>query len=246
MSFFRGSVVPSSSPFSPRQALDWFTAQHAGSFGPEFLRASIEWGVGSRGQYLGIRTDDIRDSVAGPDDLPLDTETERVVLACGAMYAAGNLVTLRMKSFLAGPQGPLQTRLQTFCVQLLESWIARHRGVLSAQDRALLSRAATSVRDLLRDEALVSLEEPDGTVPISETGWFDDSFVYLTAPTMAGIAQAAEADPGRLFDLLQVQDLLKPGGERGFQYKMPSRVPGRPRAYRISRDVLRFAAASQS
>lgn len=221
-------------------------AQHAGSFGPELLRASIDWGVGSQGQYLGIRTDDIRDSVAGPDDLPLDAETERVVLACGAMYAAGHLVTLRMKSFLAGPQAPLQTRLEAFCAHLLESWIARHRGVLSAQDRALLSRAATAVRDLLRDEALVSLEAPDGTVPISETGWFDDSFVYLTAPTVAGIAQAAEADLGRLFDLLQVQDLLKPGGERGFQYKLPSRVPGRPRAYRISRDVLRFAAAGQS
>jgi hypothetical protein len=218
-------------------------AQHAGSFGPEFLRASIEWGVGSRGQYLGIRTDDIRDSVAGPDDLPLDTETERVVLACGAMYAAGNLVTLRMKSFLAGPQGPLQTRLQTFCVQLLESWIARHRGLLSAQDRALLSRAATAIRDLLRDEALVSLDAPEGTVPLSDIGWFDDSFVYLTSPTVAGIAREAEADLGRLFDLLQVQDLLKPGGERGYQYKLPSRVPGRPRAYRISRDVLRFAAA---
>jgi hypothetical protein len=46
----------------------------------------------------------------------------------------------------------------------------------------------------------------------------------------------------RLFDLLQVQDLLKPGGERGYQFKLPSRVAGRPRAYRISRDILRFAA----
>ncbi len=196
--------------------------------------------------YLGVKIKGIKKIVTGHDDLPLDAETDRVALACGAMYAAGHLVTLRMKSFLAGPQAPLQTRLETFCAHLLESWIARHRGVLSAQDRALLSRAATSVRDLLRDEALVSLEAPDGTVPISETGWFDDSFVYLTAPTMSGIAQAAEADPGRLFDLLQVQDLLKPGGERGFQYKLPSRVPGRPRAYRISRDVLRFAAVGQN
>jgi len=221
-------------------------AQHAGSFGPEFLRASIDWGLAtpSHGSYLGKRTSDIKKTVTGPDDLPLDAETERVALACGAMYAAGHLVTLRMQSALAGPQGPLQKRLQTFCAQLLEGWVAKHRGVLSAQDRALLSRAATAIRDLLRDEALVSLDAADGTVPISETGWFDDSFVYLTAPTMAGIAQKAEADLGRLFDLLQVQDLLKPGGERGFQYKLPSRVPGRPRAYRLSRDVLRFATVS--
>jgi hypothetical protein len=223
-------------------------AQHAGSFGPELLRASIKWGLATQrdSDYLRFRTEEIKETITGSDDLPLDAETDRVALACGAMYGAGDLVTFRMKSALAAPQIPLRKRLKTFCAQLLESWIARHRGVLSAQDRALLSLAATAVRDLLRDEALVSLDAPDGTVPLSETGWFDDNFVYLAAPTMAGIAQAAEADPGRLFDLLQVQDLLKPGGERGFQYKLPSRVVGRPRAYRISRDVLRFAAAGQS
>ncbi|WP_420398171.1 DUF927 domain-containing protein [Nioella sp.] len=220
-------------------------AQHAGSFGPEFLRASIDWGLAiqSHVTYLGERTDEIKKTITGSDDLSLDAETDRVALACGDMYGAVHLAVLCMSSEKAGATKPLRERLKTFCAQLLESWIARHRGVLSAQDRALLSRAATAVRDLLRDEALVLLEEPDGTVPISETGWFDDSFVYLTAPTMAGIAQAAEADLGRLFDLLQVQDLLKPGGERGYQYKLPSRVPGRPRAYRISRDILRFAAA---
>lgn len=220
-------------------------AQHAGRFGPEFLRASIDWGLArpSHVTYLGETRNDVKKTIAGPDDLPLDAETERVVLACGAMYAAGHLVTLRMKSALAGPQVPLQKRLQTFCAQLLEGWVAKHRGVLSAQDRALLSRAATAIRDLLRDEALVPLDHPDGTVPLSDIGWFDDSFVYLTGPMIAGIAREAEADLGRLFDLLHVQDLLKPGGERGYQYKLPSRVVGRPRAYRISRDILRFAAA---
>jgi hypothetical protein len=218
-------------------------AQHASSVGPEVLRASIEWGVGSKSTYLGIKTEEIRKTVTGPDDLPLDAETDRVALACGNLYGAGHLVILRMSRALAGPEQQLQKRLQTFCAQLLEGWVAKHRGVLSAQDRALLSRAATAIRDLLRDEALVSLDHPDGTVPNSETGWFDDSFVYLTGSTVAGIAREAEADLGRLFDLLQVQDLLKPGGERGYQYKLPSRVLGRPRAYRISRDVLRFAAA---
>lgn len=217
-------------------------AQHAGSVGPEVLRASIEWGVGSQSTYLGIRREEIKKTVTGLDDLPLDAETDRVAMACGDLYGAGHLVMSRMSHALAGPKHKLQERLKTFCAQLLEGWIAKHRGVLSAQDRALLSRVATAVRDLLRDEVLVSLDHPDETVPLSDSGWFDDSFVYLTGSTITGIAREAEADLGRLFDLLQVQDLLKPGGERGYQYKLPSRVFGRPRAYRISRDVLRFAA----
>ncbi|OSQ57043.1 hypothetical protein MCRY_18495 [Marivita cryptomonadis] len=220
-------------------------AQHAGSVGPEVLRASIDWGLATHAHssYLGIKTEEIKKTITGREDLPLDAETDRVALACGAMYGAGHLATLRMSRALAGREHLLQKRLKIFCVNLLESWVAKHRGLLSAQDRALLSRAATAIRDLLRDEALVSLDAPEGTVPLSDIGWFDDSFVYLTSPTVAGIAREAEADLGRLFDLLQVQDLLKPGGERGYQYKLPSRVPGRPRAYRISRDVLRFAAA---
>lgn len=217
-------------------------AQHAGTLGTAFLQACIDWGLGKQRVYLGIRTDDIRESVTGPDDLPLDAETERVALACGAVYAAGHLFTLRMQHALVGPLSPLQKLLKAFCKRLLEGWVAKHRGVLSAQDRAMLSRTATTVRDLLRDDALVSLETDEGAVALSEIGWFDQHFVYLTGPAMAGIAREADAQLDRLFALLQAQDLLKTGNERGFQFKLPSRVPGRPRAYRISRDVLRFAA----
>jgi hypothetical protein len=227
----------------PEQVLS-AAAKHAGSFGPAFLRACISWDVWrwSHKASIGIKTDDIRDTVTGPDQLPLDAETERVVQAFGAMYGAGYQVTSRMKDALIIAQGPLRTQLNVFCRRLLEGWIAKHRGVLSAPDRALLNRAATAVRDLLRDDALVSLENLDGAVALSEVGWFDDHFVYLSGATIADIARDAEAQLDRLFDLLQVQDLLKPGGERGYQFKLPSRVPGRPRAYRISRDILRFAA----
>lgn len=219
-------------------------SKHAGSFGPEFLRACIDWDVWKENnrRSIGIKTDDIRDTVTGPEHLPLDAETERVVQAFGAMHGAGYQITMHMSGALIVAQYPLRAQFKAFCIGLLEGWIARHRGLLSAPDRALLSRAATAVRDLLRDDALVSLENPDGAVALSEVGWFDDHFVYLSGATIAGIARDAEAQLDRLFDLLQVQDLLKPGGERGYQFKLPSRVAGRPRAYRISRDILRFAA----
>jgi hypothetical protein len=216
-------------------------AQYAGTFGPALLRASITWGVGNQKTFLDSRGDDIRQSVSGRDDLPLDAETERVALATGAMHEAGNLVMLRMPVAEAKTEVSRLKRVAALCKRLLEGWIGKHRGVLSAPDRALLNHAATQVRDLLRDGALTSLDTPEGTVPLTDIGWYDDHFVYLTGPTIAGIAQAADAGLDRLFDLLEGQDLLKPGGERGYQYKLPSRVPGRPRAYRLSRAILRFA-----
>jgi len=142
----------------------------------------------------------------------------------------------------ADSQSSRLKRLEALFKQLLQGWVVKHRGVLSAQDRVLLSRAATEIRNLLRDDTLTSLDAQDGAVPLSDIGWYDDHFVYLTGPTVAGIAQAGNASVDRLFDLLQIQDLLKPGGERGYQFKLPSRVPGRPRAYRLSRDILRFSA----
>jgi|GEM_PF-5884084 len=168
-------------------------------------------------------------------------EGERVALVTGAMHGAGNLVMRRMRVAEAKTELSRLKRVAALCKRLLEGWIGKHRGVLSAPDRALLNHAATQVRDLLRDGALTSLDTPEGTVPLTDIGWYDDQFVYLTGPTIAGIAQAADAGLDRLFDLLEGQDLLKPGGERGYQYKLPSRVPGRPRAYRLSRDILRFA-----
>jgi hypothetical protein len=140
---------------------------------------------------------------------------------------------------------PAQPRDQAkgFFVQLAQSWITRHRGVLTTQDRRAISHTATRIRDMLRENTLAPLAPADGIVRASDNGWQDDAYVYLTGQTLAEIAQSAGAPLDRLIELLVAQDLLLHGRERGYKFKLPARVPGRPRAYRLTREILRYAAA---
>ncbi|MGI3213309.1 DUF927 domain-containing protein [Roseovarius tibetensis] len=212
-------------------------ASNSGVFGPGFVRSAINWGIGNQRIFLEIRTDDIRDVLTEKDTVPVDAETDRVCRVIGALHGTG--AVLEKQKLVPGMKRP-----KSLCQRLFKEWVARHRGVLSSQDRALLSKAATEIRRLLREDALTPLDTADAVVPLSDVGWHDDHAVYLTVRTMTAVATAGEASLERLIDLLIAQDLLRPGRERGNQFRLPSRVPGRPRAYKIRRpEILRFATA---
>jgi hypothetical protein len=212
-------------------------ARHAGSFGPELTQRLIDWKVGGRDGYLRAHCDEVVDALNGRDDLPLDAQTERVAVACGMMYTAFDCV-VRRELVPAQPRD----RAKGFFIQLVQGWITRHRGVLTKQDRRAISHTATRIRDMLRENTLAPLAPADGIVRASEVGWQDDAHVYLTGQTLSEIAQTADAPLDRLIELLVAQDLLLHGRERGYKFKLPSRVPGRPRAYRLTREILRYAA----
>jgi hypothetical protein len=213
-------------------------ARHAATFGPELTQRLIDWKVGSRDVYMRAHCEEVGDAISGRDDLPLDAQTARVAMACGMMYTALDCAVRR-------DLVPAQPRDQAkgFFVQLAQSWITRHRGVLTTQDRKFISHTATRIRDMLRENTLAPLSPADGIVQASDNGWQDDAYVYLTGQTLADIAQSAGAPLDRLIELLVAQDLLLHGRERGYKFKLPSRVPGRPRAYRLTREILRYAAA---
>ena len=163
----------------------------------------------------------------------VDVETQRISRAFGALHGAGAFIEL--DKLVPGFKRPTELMQRLFTDR-----VAKHRGVLSAPERALLANAATAIREQLRANALIPLDVED-VVPISDLGWHDDHAVYLTGSAMIAIAQASGSTLEKLVDLLLAQGLLRPGRERGHQYRLPTRVPGRPRAYRISREVLRLA-----
>lgn len=213
-------------------------AAYAGSFGPASLQSLIAWGGWGKQGYFHSRLEEIKDVLNGPQKIPLDAETQRLASALGALYAAGAYVVKR--KMLAGPTDP-----KAFFTRLAELWVSQHRGALSTGDRMLLANSAAHIRDLLRDSALAPLDTPSGAVARSDTGWHDADHVYLTGQTIATIAGDNKVPLDRLLSLLLSQKLLLQGRrERGYQFKLPSRVPNRPRAYRISRDILRYAAVS--
>lgn len=213
-------------------------ATHVASFGPACLQVLIGWEIKGREGYLRALMSEVEDTLRGPQNIPLDPETDRLGQALGMLYSAGACVARH--KLIAGLADP-----QALLVRLAEAWVAQHRGALPAPDRMLLASAASQIRDLLRDNALAPLDTPSGAVARSDTGWQDADHVYLTGRTVSEIAETCKTPLDRLLSLLLSQKFLLQGRrERGYQFKLPSRVPNRPRAYRISREILRYAVVS--
>jgi hypothetical protein len=210
----------------------------AGVFGPQAVQSAIDWDLGTCTTFLGIRTEDILDVLTRADTGPVDVETDRISRVFGALHGAA--AVLELQKLVPG-----LNRSTALFQRLFQEWVARNRGVLSAPERVLLGRAATAIRDLLRAGALIPLDTAESVVPISDVGWFDAEAVYLSVATMTSIAADGGVGMDKLIDLLLSRNFLQHQRERGNQWRLPGRVPGRPRAYKILRaEILRYAAAS--
>jgi hypothetical protein len=212
-------------------------ATGAGVFGPLAVRSAIDWRLGEKGVFLTIRVEDVLKTLTGADVGPIDTETDRISRVFGALHGAAAVLELQRLV-------PGLDRSTALFRRLFADWVARNRGVMSAADRQLLGRAATAIREILQNDVLTPLETVDPVVPFSEVGWQDAEAVYLSVATMTRVAAAGGSSIDRLIDLLLSRKLLQHQAERGNQWRLPSKVVGRPRAYKIPRAaILRYAAA---
>lgn len=210
----------------------------AGVFGPQAVQSAIDWNLSARATFLGICTEEILETLTHADVGPVDVETDRISRVFGALH--GTAAVLELQKMVPG-----LTRSTALFQRLFREWVARNRGVLSASERVLLGRTATAIRDLLRDGALIPLDTAEPVVPLSEVGWFDAEAVYLSVATVTSIALNGGVSMDKLTDLLLSRNFLQHQQERGNQWRLPGRVPGRPRAYKILRaEILRYAAAS--
>jgi hypothetical protein len=209
----------------------------AGVLGPQIMQSILNWRLGEKRTFLTIRIDDVLEVLTHEDVGPIDTETDHIARVFGALHGAGAVLELQK------PPSGLDRSTLMF-QRLFADWIAHSRGVLSAPERVLIGQTATAIRDLLRDGALTPLDTADLVVPLNEIGWCDKDAVYLSVATVTAIAARGGVSLDWLIDLLLSQSLLQHQQERGNQWRLPSRVPGRPRAYKIPRArILRYAAA---
>lgn len=209
----------------------------AGVFGPQAVQSAIDWRLGEKGVFLTIRIEDVLEALTGEEVGPIDTETDRISRVFGALHGAGAVLELQRLV-------PGLDRSTAVFRRLFADWVARNRGVMSAPERVLLGRAASAIRDLLREEALTQLDTAEPEVPLNKVGWQDAEAVYLSVATMTSIAAAGGVRTDDLIDLLLSRNLLEHQRERGNQWRLPARVRGRPRAYKIPRAaILRYAAA---
>lgn len=208
----------------------------SGSFGPAVVQAAMKRGPrDSVAGWLNIRCEDILDALGKPRE-QADTETQRAANAFGALCGAGQLAATR--DLLSVPKSHL---LAVFRKHFL-AWVGRNSGLLSVANRGLLAAVADELNELIATDALASLNGTGGTVSAEAIGWQDPDWFYLSGQLVSHIAAAQGVRPERVVDLLLAQGLLQPGGERGNKFRLPSRVPGRPRAYRVSPEALRFAS----
>jgi hypothetical protein len=210
----------------------------SGSFGPAVVQAAMAWGLrGSHADSLSIRCEDILDAL-GNQRGQVDAETQRAANAFGALYGAGKFAAKR--DLLAVPAAHQLAVFQKFFLD----WVGRNSGLLSVADRGLLAAVADELSELSATGALVSLNGIGGTVSAEAIGWQDPEWFYLSGQLVSQIAAAQGVRFERVVELLLAQGLLQPDGEKGNKFRLPSRVPGRPRAYRISPEALRFASAA--
>lgn len=205
-----------------------------GSFGPASVKALIKYGAreGRLRTFLNCRCDDILNAMRR-HPAPADADTRRVSQALGALFGAGNFMINRKALHWEAAD------LESIFRQLAEQWVAQHSGLLPEGERILLAALAEAVADL--EPELVSLNAEDISDTADGVGWHDAQWLYLATPAMTRLALAVERAPDRIVALLKEQGLLQPGMERGLKFRMTSRIAGRPRTFRVSRDLLRFA-----
>lgn len=209
------------------------TSSNYGTAGPAFVEAFMRFHR-ERGQsrdFLQMRCDDILD-VLFRDRALADQETRRACDALGVLFGAGKLAVNRGVL-------PKKLPLEELFRRLAKAWRSRCVGLLSEDDHRALIGMAGTLRDLART-ALVSLDQ-EVAIPAEGPGWQDAQHLYLAPDTLTQLATTHGYSRDRVLVLLREQGVLVPGNERGLQFRMPSRVAGRPRAYRVSRQLLRFA-----
>ena len=236
-----GSMIDlDTSSWPSRSAEDAIAAssEFYGTFGPAAVSALIKYKTRQEGDlesYLDIRSKDILQQMRLETKTRIDAETSYVSTALGTLFSAGHFMMNRKVLLWGKPRAPVDV-----LGAIAQDWRRNHLGGLDDAGRALLMIIADRVAELSQD-GLEPLESPEIAYTTTGPGWQDDSFFYLTTATIADIARQANQPLKGVIARLKAQGLLHPGSDRGDKFRMTSRIAGRPRAYRVSRELLSFA-----
>ena len=178
------------------------------------LRASIKHFHSDAAERFGLRD---------------DGQTARAADRLGLVAAAGETATAYG---LTGwpPGAALEAALE-----VLGSWIAARGGVESAEKRDAIERVRAFL--VAHGEARF---EPIGDVagrPVANrAGWREGTTYYIAADSWREIH--AGGDPGRAARHLLEVGLLTAGEGRNLAARAPRSIPGRPRVYAVSAEIM--------
>ncbi|WP_167644691.1 DUF927 domain-containing protein [Mameliella alba] len=206
------------------------TANQYGTAGPEYVARLLEDPVRA--------TDMVRKSIATFHDLARERfrlvgegQVQRAVARVGLISAAGELATLF--DLTGWPPGATVDA----GLDILENWLRTRGGNGSAEAR----EAVTRVRDFLVKNGSARFEDigenavQDRQI-FDRVGWQDKHHFYIGADAWRDIHKGA--DPTRAAKHLVEAGYLRRGDGSNLTTKLPAKVEGRPRAYKVSKEIM--------
>jgi putative DNA primase/helicase len=210
-------------------ALREATAAEFGTAGPAFIERFLADGEAVTADLRDC-LEGFRDKAAARFGLTGDGQTARAADRLGLVAAAGETATVYG---LTGwpPGAAIEAALE-----VLGSWIAARGGVESAEKREAIER----VRAFLVAHGEARFEpiwgEVAGRLVANRAGWREGTTYYIAADSWREIH--AGGDPGRAARHLLEVGLLTAGEGRNLAARAPRSIPGRPRVYAVSAEIM--------
>jgi uncharacterized protein (DUF927 family) len=205
------------------------TATHYGTAGPAFVeRLLADREAATAAAREAIKA--FREMAAQRFDLSGEGQTERATARLGLVAAAGELAT----SF--GLTGWTPGVARDAALDVLGQWLDGRGGGGPAEAREAVERvrAFLVAHGDARFEP-VTKDEDDRPV-INRAGWRDEGVFYIAADAWREIHKGA--DPARAARHLLDAGFLEDGDGRNLTVRMSRNVPGRPRAYAVSAEIM--------
>lgn len=205
------------------------TATHYGTAGPAFVSDFLKDPETAKGQ-LREAVNSFCELVEKRFNASSDGQVKRATSRLGLIAAAGELAT----SF--GLTGWTKGAAIEAALEVFRLWLEGRGGSGPAEAREAIARvrAFIAAHGNSRFEVIGS-EKSDRTIH-NRAGWRDGETYYIAPDAWREIHRGS--DPRRAAHHLIDSGFLKPGDGDNLAVRMPHSIEGRPRAYKVSIDIL--------
>lgn len=205
------------------------TAQNYGTAGPAFVAAFIKDREAAKAVVRGA-TEAFRDMAAQRFKLSCEGQTVRAATRLGLVAVAGELATR------FGLTGWAPGTARDAALDGLGRWLDGRGGCGPAEAREAIERvrAFLVAHGDARFEDVTKAE--NGRLVVNRAGWREGDTYYIAADAWRDIHKGT--DPTRAARHLRDAGLLQAGDGNNLAVRMPRGVPGRPRAYAVSADIM--------
>ena len=220
--------APDGAAFSDR--LREATAKNYGVAGPAFVQKFLQNPDGIK-EDVRSAIADFRELVTERFGVLQDGQLQRAITRLGLLAAAGELATQ------FGLTGWAQGDAQDAALDVFSVWVEGRGGSGPSEAREALERVRAFLVEH-GDARFERLDEFANARPIvNRAGWRDGGVYYIATDIWRGEIHRG-SDPSHAARHLRDAGFLTPGDSQNLTSRMRNAVPGRPRAYAVSEEIM--------